>query len=250
MANPAFKTCPICNQSLPCAAFNLARSNPDGLYSYCRECDKAKVRRKKLGRSPAFATAETERERAFTEVRPGEVWKDIPDWVGWYQASSHGRIRSLPRKVNAPNRWGGCIRTYPGRVMKQRPTQHYGHLVVSLAREGASRPHLVHRLVCEAFHGPCPSDKQHCAHSDGDRVNNRPENLRWATVKENSEDTRRHGNLRVGEQSNLAKLTEAEVLAIRARAEAGESSYRIAKDIGLTANGVRKIVTRESWKHI
>jgi len=250
MAIPAFKTCHICKQSLDSSEFSSFAQSSDGLYSYCRCCERKRRKRKRLENDPAFALAEAERERAFSEARSGEVWKDIPGWEGWYQASSHGRIRSLPRKVNAPNRWGDCIRTYPGRIMKQRPTRHYGHMTVGLQREGKLKQALVHRLVCETFHGPCPPDKQHCAHGDGDPTNNRPENLRWATVKENAEDTRRHGNLRMGEQSNLARLTEADVLAIRERAAAGESCYRIAKDVGFSTVGIIKIVKRENWKHI
>lgn len=250
MADRPFKTCPLCKQSLPASAYNLARNNPDGLYSYCRECDKEFVRERKLGKRPELAAKEAEREREFAELIPGELWKDIPGWEGFYQASSHGRIRSLPRTVNAPNRWGHCMRTYPGRIMKQRPTPHFGHMTVGLVREGRGGPKLVHRLVCEAFYGPCPPDKQHCAHRDGNPANNRPENLRWATVKENSEDTRRHGTMRVGEKSNLAKLTEDDVLEIRRRSANGETGYRIAKDTGLTGTAIYKIINRENWKHI
>lgn len=43
----------------------------------------------------------------------------------------------------------------------------------------------VHRLVCEAFHGPAPSKRSVVIHLDEDATNNRPENLRWGTQKEN-----------------------------------------------------------------
>lgn len=81
-------------------------------------------------------------------------------------------------------------------------------------------------------------------------MNNRPENLRWATPKENAEDTRRHGNLLVGEASNLSRLTEAEVLAIREKSAAGQTGYSLAKEYGLSATGIYKIINRENWKHI
>ncbi|WPZ05482.1 HNH endonuclease signature motif containing protein [Pelagerythrobacter marinus] len=135
-------------------------------------------------------------------------------------------------------------------IMKLTPTKHFGHLTVGLDRNGEKRRYLVHRLVCEAFHGPCPPDKRHCAHWDGDPTNNNSENLRWATVKENAEDTRRHGNLRVGEDSNLSRLTETQVLEIRAKAAAGRSGYSLGKEYGISSTGALKIIRRENWKHI
>lgn len=55
-----------------------------------------------------------------------------------------------------------------------------------------------HRLVCTAFNGERPDDKRHCAHRDGNSHNNIPENLYWATPKENAADKRRHGTLPYG----------------------------------------------------
>lgn len=43
----------------------------------------------------------------------------------------------------------------------------------------------VHRLVCEAFHGPPPFDGAVVIHLDEDAHNNKPENLKWGTQKEN-----------------------------------------------------------------
>lgn len=51
---------------------------------------------------------------------------------------------------------------------------------------------LVHRLVLEAFVGPCPSGCEGC-HYDGNPANNIVSNLRWDTTKNNCLDKRRHG---------------------------------------------------------
>ena len=42
-----------------------------------------------------------------------------------------------------------------------------------------------HQLVCEAFHGPKPFDRAVVIHKDENALNNRPENLKWGTQKEN-----------------------------------------------------------------
>lgn len=56
-----------------------------------------------------------------------------------------------------------------------------GYFVVGIAR----KRRRVHRLICEAFHGPCPPGKCQVDHIDRDPSNNKPENLRWVTGSEN-----------------------------------------------------------------
>jgi hypothetical protein len=45
--------------------------------------------------------------------------------------------------------------------------------------------HKIARLVAEAFHGPPPFDDAVAMHLDENAANNRPENIRWGTQKEN-----------------------------------------------------------------
>lgn len=65
----------------------------------------------------------------------------------------------------------------------------------------------IHRLVCEAFHGPSPFPKAVVIHLDEDALNNAAENLRWGTQKENLNmpGFRAFCQGRVGENSNWAK---------------------------------------------
>jgi hypothetical protein len=50
---------------------------------------------------------------------------------------------------------------------------------------GLGKTFKVARLVCEAFHGPPPVERAVVMHLDDDPGNNRPENLKWGTQKEN-----------------------------------------------------------------
>lgn len=77
---------------------------------------------------------------------------------------------------------------------------------------------LVHRLVLEAFVGPCPQGKQ-ARHRDGNPGNNQATNLRWSTPKQNASDKIEHGTYRRGEHHGLSKLTERAVRFIRRSAQ-------------------------------
>jgi len=65
------------------------------------------------------------------------------------------------------------------------------------------RTFKVHQLVCEAFHGPKPSPTHIVLHLDEDPSNNKPENLRWGTRKENQHFPKVQAafRARVGERS-------------------------------------------------
>lgn len=121
-----------------------------------------------------------------------EQWKTIneaPD----YEVSNAGRVR------RARPDWQG---KYAGRILRAK--NHRGYASVVLCTSSGHFTRKVHRLVCEAFNGPCPQDKAHCAHRNGDRSDNTPENLYWATALENAADRERHGRTARGERSGAA----------------------------------------------
>ena len=105
-------------------------------------------------------------------------WRSIPGYEGFYEASSEGEIRSLPREKTK------------GLVLSQR-THKNGRQHVSLSRDGLVKTHLVHRLVLAAFEGECPPGFEAC-HNDGDPGNNRIENLRYDTRSSNAKDAVQH----------------------------------------------------------
>jgi hypothetical protein len=78
------------------------------------------------------------------------------------------------------------------RVRDAKPDRRDGYARVSLATaSGRYRTHKVHRLVLEAFVGPCP-DGMECLHSpDATRTNNRLDNLRWGTHQDNVDEVER-----------------------------------------------------------
>jgi len=65
----------------------------------------------------------------------------------------------------------------------------------------------VHRLIAEAFHGPPPVDDAVAMHIDENSANNRADNIRWGTQKENlnAEGFLAYCRSRTGENSPTIK---------------------------------------------
>ena len=119
-----------------------------------------------------------------------ETWKEIPGWQGYYEVSSHGRVRSVGRVVQRSN---GIPQTIHAKVLKPGLTRGYPHL--NLYRNNKWYPYYVHTLVLLAFVGERPAGME-CLHKDGNPNNNRLDNLRWGTSSENNLDIVAHGNNR------------------------------------------------------
>lgn len=164
-----------------------------------------------------------------------EIWAPAYAWPE-YEVSSEGRIQ---RAIGGR----GCR---AGRIISQRINRD-GYACATLYRHGKKRGHLVSRVICAAFHGPPPSPTHHAAHIDGDRQNNRPGNLRWATPVENEADKIAHGTHRRGEGMTTAKLNEDKVRAIRADTRRQRA---IAADYGITQSLVSLVKTKRVWPHV
>lgn len=113
-----------------------------------------------------------------------EVWKDIDGYVGYYQVSNMGNVRSVDRYVSQVNNNGDTYtRIMKGRLLKPR-TQNGGYLIVWLCKHGVSKAVTVHRLVASAFI-PNTSGYKDINHINGIKIDNRIENIEWCTRSEN-----------------------------------------------------------------
>lgn len=124
-----------------------------------------------------------------------------------------------------------------------------GYLRVAINTDQGRRSFYVHRLVCEAVHGPCPEGME-CSHLDGDPSNNSPENLKWETPSENQSRREQHGTKLVGEQATNNKLTESEVNEIRELDRSGMYRKDIASKYGVHPSQITRICNNQNWSHI
>lgn len=121
-----------------------------------------------------------------------ETWKPIKGYEGLYEVSTLGNVRSVDRYVMNGNR---CC------LLKGKPRKPYfistGYLMADLFKNGQGKKYLIHRLVAEAF-TPNPKNLPCIDNINTIKTDNRVENLKWCSYKENSNNplTREHNKNR------------------------------------------------------
>jgi hypothetical protein len=108
-----------------------------------------------------------------------EIWKDIPGYEGYYQASDLGRIRSLDRMMYPPHTKETLRK---GKIISPSINPK-GYNIIGLYKDGKGKYTSVHRLITTTVLG---KSDLHIDHIDGNKINNRLDNLRYCTVRENN----------------------------------------------------------------
>jgi len=172
-----------------------------------------------------------------------------------YAASRDGRIYTQPA-IRLP----GLPRTGPRPraehwvevsqfTVQSKHTPPYKKFRIT--QDGITKLASVHRFMLECWVGIRPRS-QVARHLDGVPTHNELGNLKYGTVQENVEDAFRHiGNYAEGVRNGRARLTEADVLAIRRRFDSGESVASIRHDYPrVTCVSVANAAKRKTWAHL
>lgn len=171
---------------------------------------------------------------------PDELWKPIEKLEGFYEVSNQARIRSIPH----PSR-----RMRVGTIMKPC-INSTGYLIVRYRRpyERAVKAMIIHREVAKAF---IPNLKQlsDVNHKNGDKQDNRLENLEWSSHLENVRHAFRTGLVASGEARKHSKLTDKAVREIRKKyVPRLYSQYKLANEYGVSQSTVRFALMGKTWK--
>lgn len=155
-----------------------------------------------------------------------EEWRDVSGYEGFYQVSSFGRLKRL----------AGSPRCYEDRIVF--PGLSNGYRLAMLCKDSVNKPHLMHRLVVAAFKGPIDR-KQVVNHVDGNKQNNRLDNLE---VCSQSRNMRHQYQLRGGKV-----LHENEAKAIKLLLDCGYTIKPLSKMFGVSVMTIANIKKDRHW---
>lgn len=184
-----------------------------------------------------------------------EIWKDIPNYEGLYQASNFGRIKSLFRQEITihPRSRKTMFRKRREKILDMKLDKD-GYFKVRPCKNGKARTFFVHRLILLAF-VPNPNSLPQINHKDGNKINNNINNLEWCNSSQNMlhsyvNHLHKIENKR-GESSSVSILKEKEVLEIR---RLWDSNLYTQKDLAskfkTEQSNISRIVNKIYWSHI
>ena len=188
--------------------------------------------------------------------------RDIKGYEGIYAITRSGRIWAYKRKIEKKSRWGRLISYGWGGYWLKSNTTKNGDWYMSISFGNSQDPNRrgfkVHRLVAQAFI-PNPLNLPEVNHKNGDKLDNRVENLEWCTRKENLE----HGfkikpssqrNYLRGENGTWAKLTQKQANEIREKYKKKKSRYstdvstrKLAKEYNVSFPTIGDIVRNKRY---
>lgn len=129
--------------------------------------------------------------------------------------------------------------------MKSPTKTRDGYLSVSLYRDGRGGARRIHRLVWETFRGPLEGGLV-VNHRNGDRADNRLENLEAVTTSENV----RHAYNVLERTPSRAKLSPKDVVNIRSARAGGMELTELADRFEVTTACVSAVCTGKTWGNV
>ena len=175
-----------------------------------------------------------------------EIWKDVVGFDGIYKISSLGRLKSVERVIERKNN-----SNYVQSEKIINGSNHNGYLFTTLRKNNKKAQKFIHVLVAESFLGEKPNGFDVC-HSDGNRLNNCINNLRYGTRSDNVKDSIKHRThytpfRKKGSERSYAKINEEIAKEIK---NSNESSTKLSKKFNVSRALISGIRRNKNWNHV
>lgn len=161
--------------------------------------------------------------------------RDVKGYEGLYFVNELGQVFSYPKKTRKGIR----------KLLLNK--NKFGYLLIDLCKDGEVKKYLVHRLIAVAFLDNV-ENKEQVNHINGNKEDNRLENLEWTTNSENQKHAIRTGlRSAKGEKNSQSKLNETQVLKILN----DKNPYsKISEVFNISIGTISDIKRGHSWNHI
>ena len=163
-----------------------------------------------------------------------ELWDYVPRFKNMVQVSTLGRIKSF-------------YRYSAGKIIQCIDIDCFGYARVRIK----GKRYKIHRLAAETFI-PNPEDKREVNHKDGNKLNNRADNLEWATRSENQKHAYKIGLQKSSEKQKQAVSKwnkENRIKSVHQYKLNGEliKTYKSCHDCSVELNTTNATVSRHCY---
>lgn len=175
-----------------------------------------------------------------------EIWKPIPNYEGYYEASTTGKVRSVERTIILKDKLGKdrpCV--FKGRELKTCTRKYHStnsmpRLQVVLSKDGVAKPIDLHRLIALTF-VENKNGYETVNHIDGNPLNNSADNLEWISREENIRHAFKNNLIHTMKPVAMLNPDTREVLKVFA----GEAEA--CRRIGVRQGKIRRSI-QNKWK--
>lgn len=165
-----------------------------------------------------------------------EVWADIQSFEGYYQVSNLGRVRSLPRTVKMHRAGKTYDMHHNGRILRQSVRKD-GYPLVQIFKDSKYLTCVVHRLVAKAFLDN-PLNLPEVNHIDGNKKNNKVNNLEWCTHSRNIKHAFETGLInKENMPCNRKRVLRSDGVEFNSMTEAANNSGTHVSDVSMCCHG-------------
>lgn len=172
-----------------------------------------------------------------------EIWRDIPEYEGYYQMSNLLRVRSLYFY-----NYGNFHKYKTPKIRKVCVSTLYPMIILGFDVLGNKKTLYMHHLVAKLFI-PNPNGYPVVMHKDDNKMNYAINNLEWGTDRKNNHDAFYRGRIprTLGSKTSMAKITEKDALEIF-RSEG--KGYELREKYNVTYTVIYNIKNGNTWNHV
>lgn len=174
-----------------------------------------------------------------------EIWKDVIGFENYYEVSNLGKVRSKPRLIKHRN---GNLYIKKPTILK--PSIDDGYLKSCFCVNKKLKSFAFHRVVAEAFLDK--KDGLEVNHINGNKSDNRVENLEYVTRSQNLKHAVETGLLKVtrGSERVHSKTDEATILKMLNLRSCGVQRKDILKQLNLSIHTYKDVLRGKTWRHV